>query len=277
MIGVRLWSRSVFVTLALVLATAGCGKSGGEEKKGENKAEIEPEKETKPDSTAKTEPDNKSSRGYLGRGLDLGKKALSKGEALAHKGKELGTRAYYKTRNWGATTVDKVRDEAVAIVKEVGGDLIAAAAKINIILDALARHPDDKISTTDRIARMIVLMVPIVGPTKRYIDARKLYEVGVAQKNQSHIQEARRETLMAFAEAGLDIGMLGLVGGKIDVVATGADKVLKVLKASRKISVLAGADLKTFDALLDKLLENADIRNSVDSALTIDLAKIATR
>lgn len=255
------------VCVALAVAALGCKKGD------DNKAEAEPATE-KP-----------AKKGYLDRGLSMGKSALNKAESagesaidttkdLAHKAEDLGLSAYRKTRKWGAASIDDVRKEALAIVKEVGGDMLRAANTINGMLDLLAKDPDAKVTTADRVARMIVLMVPVVGPTKRYIDARKLYQSGVARKDEARIQEARRETLIAFTEAGLDIGVLGLIGGKIDLVATGADKVLSLLKTSRKVSTLVGANLNTFDDLLDAMLRNAEIRDSVDAALTIDLAQI---
>lgn len=225
-----------------------------------------------------------SGGGYLDRGLSAGKQVLSSGKQhgeralatgreLAVEGAQLGTRAYRQTRRWSEASLDEVRAEAVAIVAEGGGDMAAAAGQVNQLLERLARDAGTA-STADRVARMIVLMVPIVGPTTRYLDARRLYQVGRATHDPAKIDQARRETLIAFVEAGLDIGMLGLAGSKIDLVATGADKVLSLLRAARAVSTLAGTDLRTFERLLDTMLEHDDIRAAVDAALTVDLAEI---
>lgn len=163
---------------------------------------------------------------------------------------------------------------AEALRERYGDDVNAAGAHVNELLDQIARDPNEDVTTTDKVARMIVLMIPFIGPTTRYIDARKLYEVGQEEQDNEKTQEARRETLIACAEAGLDIGTLGLIGSRVDLVATGANRVLGVLKLSRSINVLVGEDLKTLDDLLDHLLEQEDIRAGVDSALTIDLSAV---
>ncbi len=197
-----------------------------------------------------------------------------KTKELAATGAELTNTAYEGARKWGSASMEEVYTEARAIVDDAGGDIEVAVTKVNTLLEGLARDPDSEISTQDRIARMMVLMVPIVGPAKRYIDARRLFAAGVAENNEQRKQEARRELLIALVEGGLDIGMLGVAGPKLDMVATGADKVLKLLKISRVMSTLGATELNTFDELLDGLLRDGQIRAGADAALTVDLSAI---
>jgi hypothetical protein len=227
------------------------------------------EKEEAPKSEESAE---KKETGTLDRGKRLFSIGASKTKSLAKEGAELSTSAYHKTRAWGESSVEGLQEEARTILREADGDANAASGKINQLISSLATDPDSHLTSAGRIARIVVLMVPIVGPTKRYIDARELYALGVKEKSEARKQEARREFLIGCAEAGLDIGMLGVAGSQVDLVASGADQVLKLLKISRSVGTLSGTNLKTFDALLDALLLDADVRKSADTALTVDLS-----
>lgn len=234
--------------------------------------------ESKKEEAKESEASAKEEEGTLDRGSRLGKRMLSIGasktKSVAEEGVDISTNAYHKTRAWGSRSVDEVREEAVDILRDTDGDVDAASGKINALIGTLATDPDSHFTSAGRIARIVVLMVPIVGPTKRYIDARKLYEVGVREKSEARKQEARRELLIACAEAGLDIGMLGVVGSHVDLVASGADRVLKLLKISRSVGTLSGTNLRVFDELLDKLLLDEEVRKNADAALSADLSSL---
>lgn len=215
---------------------------------------------------------------------------------LAHHGHQMADVAIEKSVMYGGSLVDaatevadelKVQCERLArlqtdelfvlseeILAEVGDDINLAGARINELLDHIAQAPDAKLTPKEKLNGMVVLMVPVVGPTQRYANARKLHEVGIRNGNLDQIQSARRDCLIAFAEMGLDIGMLGVAGTQIDAVATGADRVLGVLKMSRKVNSLVGDDLAIFDAFLDDLLANAIVCGAVDKALAMDFSKI---
>ncbi len=212
-------------------------------------------------------------RSLLDRGRALGNSAKDRALSAGSRGLELGKSLIGKGASWSSLSRDETKRLGERIVEEAGENSLAARSRVNRLLDRIARDPTKKVSPTDRVGRMIVLMIPLVGPTKRYADARKLYELGAASKDAAMMQRARREVLVAFIEAGLDIGALGLVGSRMDLVATGANRLLTILKVSRTVSVLAGDDRRTFDTLLDKLLAFDDIRSSVDRALTSNLGR----
>ena len=255
--------RVMSTALALLLMSPGC-KSESSSSKSES-AESEEDPKT-------------TEEGALDKGTAMGKRLLSVGKEktkdLASAGAEVTNTAYEGARKWGTASVDEVYSEARAIVGDAG-DIEVAVTTVNTLLGGLAQDPNSEVSTQDRIARMMVLMVPIVGPAKRYIDARMLFAVGVSENNAQRKQEARRELLIAFVEGGLDIGMLGVAGSRIDLVATGADKVLKLLKLTRVVSTLGGSELSTFDELLDALLRESQIRASADAVLTVELSAIS--
>ena len=205
---------------------------------------------------------------------DAQDRVASEARELAERGKEFGQSMMLEGKELSDWSLEEMGAYAEALRERYGDDVNATGAHVNELLDRIARDPNEDVTTTDKVGRMIVLMIPFVGPTTRYIDARKLYEVGQAEQDAESMRRARRETLIACAEAGLDIGTLGLVGSRVDLVATGADRVLVALKLSRSINVLVGEDLKTLDDLLDHLLEQEDVRTGVDNALTVDLSMI---
>jgi len=193
----------------------------------------------------------------------LGRDAKERGERLLFRGKELG--------EW---TLDEMRELGAQLAAEYGDDINQGGAVVNELLVKIARDPSDGVTSIEKAGRIVVLMIPFIGPTKRYADARALFKVGSELPDPAKKQEARRECLVACAEAGLDIGTLGLVGGRIDTVATGVDRVLTALKLSRNVNALVGDDLKTFDDLLDQVLESEAIRSGLDAALAVDLARV---
>ncbi len=243
--------------LALVTFSAvstGCPKKDKDDDK-------KPAASTKPAPKPKVpKPSADKPKDKAGPGLEEATSIVDRGKAIAKEalgtGKDLSNSSLDEVKSLGKKIADGSKDNAVA-----------AADKVNTLVRSLAKDPDSKLNPGQKIARMIVLMVPLVGPTKRFIDARALYESGLKNKDDKKLQKSRREALMAFVEAGLDIGTLGLVGSKIDLVATGFDKVLGLLSVSRKVSALVGSELKTFDRLLDQLLAIDEVRTSVDAAL----------
>lgn len=246
---------------ALLAASAGCPKSKDDNKSG---AKTEPATKTPAAATAKTGPalpdkDKDKAKPKSGPGLVEG--------SLVESSKAIATEVLGKGKNLSEASLDEARTIGEKIVASSKDNTVAAAAKINVLVRKLAQDPDAKLSTGEKVARMVVLMVPLVGPTKRFIDARALYESGKKKKDDKRIQEARREALLAFVEAGLDIGTLGIVGGKIDLVATGFDKVLGLLAVSRKVTALVGSDSKLFERYLDKLLAVDSVRTAIDNAL----------
>jgi|GEM_PF-4879262 len=183
------------------------------------------------------------------------------------KSKDHIDRAVAKGKDLSQASIEQVRAVGKRIAATSKDNAEAAAARVNDLVRKLATDPDSMLSPGAKVARMVVLMVPLVGPTRRFVDARALYESGKHNQDTERIQRARREALLAFVEAGLDIGTLGIVGGKIDLVATGFGKVLGLLAMSRKVTALAGSDFKTFERLLDRMLAVDSVRVAIDHAL----------
>lgn len=254
----KMYSKSLAVLAALSLAS--CGSDGAEE--------------ARERALAAKEKAASEARELADRGEQLGDEAVEAGKEALDQGKEISQSLLLRGKSLSKWSTEEMHDYAVEMREKYGDDLNAAGAHVNELLDKIARDPNEKFTTAYKAGHMIVLMIPIVGPTKRYADARKLYEIGRAEQDEARMQEARREVLIACAEAGLDIGTLGLVGAHVDLVATGADKALKMLKLSRNANVLLGKDLKTFDHLLDQLLEQEDIRLGVDNALMLNFSMV---
>lgn len=250
---------TVAVVVGLALLASGCPKKKDKDGDEANKNATPPASTTKPGPSAAKPAPAKTAQSKPG---------LEEGKSLLAQGKLLGNKLLGKGKDLSEASVDEVRGVGKKIADESKSNAAAAARRANTLLNSLARDPDSKLTTGERLARMLVLMVPIVGPTKRFIDARKLYEAGKKDNNEKRMQEARREALLAFVEGGLDIGTLGLVGSKIDLIATGFDKVIAIASASRKVSALVGSDLKVFDQFLDKLLAYDEVRAAIDGALS---------
>jgi hypothetical protein len=206
----------------------------------------------------------------ISKGLDQAGAALAEGKKHAagalESGKSLGLDGWAKGRAWSQISVAEVQAYGEKLAST---DTKTATLTINGLLEKVAKDPTKEEDTAAKVTRMMVLMMPLVGPTKRFADARALFENGKKEGNERKINEARREALLACAEAGLDIGTLGLVGSRVDVIATGADKALTLLKATRAINVLASEDMKGLDGLLDKLLEIEDVRAAADTVLEL--------
>jgi len=239
---------TLITALAFTVVATGCPKKDDDKKK-----PVATDKTKKPAATS----DAKSGTGP----------GLEEEKSIVERGKMIASDVLGKGKNLSEASLDEIKDLGKKIAATSKDNAVAGASKINTLVRSLAKDPASKLSPGAKVARMVVLMVPLVGPTKRFIDARALYELGKKKKDDKLIQKARREALMAFVEAGLDIGTLGIVGSKIDLVATGFSTVLGMLAVSRKVSALAGSDLKTFDRLLDSLLAIGEVRTAVDGAL----------
>ena len=193
---------------------------------------------------------------------------------LSDQGKKVGRQLMLKGKRWATWSLDEAAEFGQSVLEEYGDDLNSAGSVINDVLNSIAKDPDVDLTTTERVGRIVVLMIPLVGPTKRFADARKQFESGEIEQDKLKMQKARRECVVAMAEAGLDIGTLGLVGAKVDLIATGADKVLVLLKLSRNVDELTDSDLKTFDHYIDMLLADDDVRNGIDMALKADFSEL---
>ena len=81
-----------------------------------------------------------------------------------------------------------------------------------------------------------------------------------------------KDSMLEAIDAGIEL--VGVAGSHVDEVASGADRVLKLLKVSRSVGTLSGTNLRVFDELLDTLLLDEDVRKSADAALSADLSSL---
>lgn len=206
------------------------------------------------------------SPGFLERGKSLGKQAIEEAKKTSNSALTLATSTLEEGLVLGETSLTEVRGASEAIVKASRGSIGSIQAGVNRLVGAVAAAPN--ISQRAKIERIFILMIPVIGPSKRYLDARDTYRRGREQHDDAKLALARRETLMACAEMGLDVGTLGLLGGGADLVATGADKVLGALKIGRAVNVLTGSDSDTLTSYLDSMLENDHLRAAVDASLS---------
>ncbi|MBL4636510.1 MAG: hypothetical protein JKY56_21815 [Kofleriaceae bacterium] len=255
----------------LALGT-GCSKSENSEVERVEK-DIPPTsaaKENDADNEEKDEEESSVVGGLLARGSSLGQqaidKAIDKGSDTLKSATDVVSATLNDGRSWSENSLSDLRAASLAMVKASGDKLDVARDGVNAAVGAIASA---SIPDTDKIERIVVLMIPVIGPSRRYLDARSLYAEGKSESNPDKIARARRETLIACAEAGLDVGTLGLLGGGVDLVATGADKILGILKIGRTVNILSGSDSDVLTSYLDGLLEKEQVRNAVDAALEV--------
>tara|TARA_R110002073_G_scaffold177151_1_gene334927 strand:+ start:41772 stop:42539 length:768 start_codon:yes stop_codon:yes gene_type:complete len=242
----------------LLLSLTACKDGNSEKPKPEEVlAEAPVEELAKPEAS--------KDKGLLARGLGLGERALAKTSKASDLALRLADETLDDGRAFGESSLDELRRASEAVLAASDGQLGSIQSGINHLVGAIAVAPN--VSQRDKIERIFILMVPVIGPSKRYLDARATYRLGREQSDDEQLALARRETLMACAEMGLDVGTLGLLGGGVDMVATGADKVLGALKIGRAVNVLTGSDSDVLSAYLDSMLENDHLRATVDASL----------
>jgi len=213
-----------------------------------------------------TEKAKQTASDAIAKSRELGRGAVARGKTLVIHGKE-----------WSAQSFEELRDFGAELVDQYGDDINASGARIDELLLMMARDPDAQVTAEARAGRMIILMIPFVGPTKRFADARALHDAARDAEDEAKLQQARRECLLACAEAGLDIGTLGLVGSHADLVATGVNHVFTTLKVTRNLNALLEGDLVILDRFLDGLLAHEAIQSGIDRALMTDLSTIVPR
>lgn len=267
--------------LSILFLTGACGEdrtlpSAPEEK--------EKEKEKESNESEEEESDNSLS-GLLARGTSLGENALKSGRDTAQNAANSVTDTFAKgndgVRNaldsavltfkdgqsWSEQSLSEIRTKSEELVNSAGDKVGLARDTVNSLVMDIATATS--IPNRDKIERMLVLMLPVIGPSKRYLDARTLFADGRRESDAGKVSRARRETLLACAEMGLDIGTFGLLGTKIDHITTGAEKVLILLKVGRTVNVLSGSDGDILRGYLDSLLEEELIVNAIDSGLSV--------
>ncbi len=208
----------------------------------------------------------KQAKGLLDRGMSLGKSAISKTTETSESALRLASATLDDGRALGESSLAELRGASESLIAAAGGELTTVRKGVNHLVTTIANAPD--VANREKIERIFILMVPVIGPSKRFLDARTTYRAGRNEDDDAKLALARRETLMACAEMGLDVGTLGLLGGGADLVATGADKVLGALKLGRTINVLTGSDNDVLTAYLDSMLENEHLRATVDASLS---------
>ena len=245
----------------VLLSMASCRGSGSEEPQDDSVLEVERDVE-KP----ALEATKKDSPSYLDRGRLLGQQVIAETKNTSDSALDIAAATLDEGRALGETSVAELRKASEAIIAASDGTLGSVQAGVNRLVGAVAAAPN--VSQRAKIERIFILMVPVIGPSKRYLDARATYRAGQEQDDAEKLALARRETLMACAEMGLDVGTLGLLGGSADLVATGADKVLGALKFGRTINILTGSDSDVLTSYLDSMLENEHLRATVDASLS---------
>ncbi len=256
------------------MLTMGCSSSenaAAENSAAENSAAEKVQKDAPPTSVSKetaTEVEEESGLvgSLLARGSSLGQQAIDKGSNTLKSASDVVSATLKDGRSWSEDSLSDLRSASLAMVKASGDKIDVARDGVNAAVGAIASA---SIPDTDKIERIVVLMIPVIGPSRRYLDARSLYAQGKSESDSDKVSRARREALMACAEAGLDIGTLGLLGGGVDLVATGADKILGLLKVGRTVNILTGSDSDVLTSYLDSLLEKKQVRNAVDAALEV--------
>ncbi len=221
--------------------------------------------------------DAESARSAKEKASDAAKNAVDKTRQVSHDAIESGKTLLIRGRGWSENSLAELKAYSARLIDEHGDDINAAGAKVDALLDKIAQDPDAEVTQAAKVGRMAVLMIPFVGPTKRFADARVLFESGMETADPERLQLARRECLLAFAEAGLDISTLGMVGGRAGLLVGGIDRVVVALKLTRKINALADGDLVILDRFLDTLLSHESIRDGIDRALATDLSTLVPR
>ncbi len=148
--------------------------------------------------------------------------------------------------------------------------------------DALAllrTEPDKDASFARRTTDLVLSILPVIGSTKAYADARELYQEALKsddpEEHEKLLLEARRTCVMALVGLDLDIATLGTAGALARVVKITA-RIYTALSLSQTVSRISqstthvptlDADLKT--PVADTLLKVPLIKAAIDQSLTM--------
>ena len=125
----------------------------------------------------------------------LGSAALEVGKARVNK-----TVGDFRVEAQAAFNTAK--EETQALYRDVKNDVHSAFLGA---LDGIAVAPEDRKTAVGEIVRAL----PGIGPTTRYADAWKLWHTAKLKNDESGLEKARADCLLAIGDAGIDITLLG--------------------------------------------------------------------
>ncbi|MCA8960474.1 MAG: hypothetical protein KDC38_08175 [Planctomycetes bacterium] len=201
------------------------------------------------------------------------RRAVEEARQLGRTTWDQGAEWWERSSEWSGHRLADFHAYGERLRREHADDINAVGAALDAFLRRIALDPEANLSARSRVARMMVVMIPFAGPTKRFADARALFGASIEPRDDARLQHARRECLLACAEIGLDITAFGLIE-HADLVATGLDRVLTTLKVTRSVGALVHEDADLLSWFLDQLLDNAIIRDGIDTALRLDLSQL---
>lgn len=147
------------------------------------------------------------------------------------------------------------------------------------VLAVLQTDPEKDASFARRTTDMVLSILPVIGSTKAYADARETYQRGLGasdpKQRDALVLDARRTCVMALVGLDLEIATLGTAGSLARLVKITA-RVYTALSISHMLSRISqstthvpslDADLKT--PVADTLLRVPLIKAAIDQSLTM--------
>lgn len=137
-----------------------------------------------------------------------------------------------------------------------GANFVAART-----LESLAGDKKSIGSFTDELKKV----TPLIGASTRYAQAWRKYHSGKDTDNELLINEAKVEVLVAFAEAGLDIGLIG--ASKVVASSRIAGRALAWLTTLRASSSIDSLRLDIIEKAVASILSNKKADQLVEAFL----------
>lgn len=147
------------------------------------------------------------------------------------------------------------------------------------VLALLRTDPEKDASFARRTTDLVLSILPVIGSTKAYADARETYQRGLEstdpKEREALFLDARRTSVMALVGLDLDIATLGTAGALARIVKVTA-RVYTALSLSQTVSRISqstdyvpslDADMKT--RVADTLLKVPLIKAAIDQSLAI--------
>lgn len=195
-----------------------------------------------------------------------------------------GERLLHLSGDVAALSVDVVGKGFESLLTKAGSAIRALGHSADESLDAIAGDPSKKQGLSERGVRIGIGLLPIIGNTQAYGQARVKYrnaeQIEDLEARERELHEARRNCLIASTALSLEVVTLGL-SGKVDLVlkVIGAGiSVLNTGKAVReeteKSEILPRIDLDFISKRADWALRRAVIRDAMDFLLRLDLKDV---
>ena len=163
--------------------------------------------------------------------------------------------AFNGLKKGGAELGKKAREFGNEVLNSAGDRLQAAA---RVALRTVSGDPKIKTTFVEKIIRII----PIVGTTKMYADAWSKYHEAMKNKDEAKLIEARKDCLLAFSSAGVDLVSMG--AGRL---FASFPRVMKAATTARALAGLHNTQSKFFDRTAAKLLRIEGVSKTIDAIL----------